>query len=81
MSNFETFTMTDKAKRDQVFKDLRANGTELEKQVVKFSGSRPVLQENGNPDYRLVFYRKPNRGKCQVRFLFESTWSVAYPRM
>lgn len=41
--NFEVITTTDKAKRDEMFTELRANGNRLEKQVVKFSSSEPVM--------------------------------------
>lgn len=80
MHNFETFITTDKAKRDQVFNDLRTDGNALEKQVVKFSGCRPILQDNGHPEFRIVTYRNSAHAKRQVRFMFESTFSVAYPR-
>lgn len=39
-NNYEVFTATDKAKRNQIYQDLKRNGNELERKVVKFSGSQ-----------------------------------------
>ena len=44
---FEVITTTDKAQRDAMFEDLRKNGNDLEKQVVKFSGAQ--LKDEGRP--------------------------------
>jgi hypothetical protein len=43
----EVITTTDKDARDRMFDDLRKNGNKLEKQVMKFSGVEPVLDECG----------------------------------
>jgi hypothetical protein len=77
--NTEVITTTDKAQRDRMFEDLRRNGNELERQVVKFSGNQSVLGEEGTQEGRFVFYDRRQR-KPQWRPLFQSTWSVAYPR-
>jgi hypothetical protein len=76
--NTTVVTTTNKAKRDAMFADLRANGNEFERQVVKFSGSQPVLGEAGTQEGRFIFYDK-KRLHPQWRPLFESTWSVSYP--
>lgn len=73
----EIITTTDKDTRDRMFEDLRTNGNELEKQVVKFSGVEPVLTDSGEPRGYFVSYRVT--GKNQWRPLYRSTWSVAYP--
>ena len=78
-------TTTDKAKRDDLFRQLRESKDPLEKQVVKFSGSQPKLNEFGEPDGHYISYislgkgGKVNVGKPQFRPDYESTWSVAYP--
>ena len=77
--NMEIITSTDKAARNRLFDDLRYNGNELEKQVVKFSSNEPVLGEAGTQEGHFVFYDKKQK-KPQWRPLFRSTWSVAYPR-
>jgi hypothetical protein len=76
--NTEVITTTDKAQRDRMFEDLRRNGNELERQVVKFSGNQPVLGPDGKQDGYWKLYE--GVGKPQFRPAFQSTWSVAYPR-
>lgn len=78
MHNMEVITTTDKAQRDRMFADLRQNGNELERQVVKFSSNEPVLGPDGEPDGYWKVYEKT--GFPQWRPAFVSTWSVAYPR-
>ena len=78
MNNTEIITTTDKAQRDRLFEDLRKNGNELERQVVKFSGNQPVLGPDGKQDGYWKLYE--GVGKPQFRPMFQSTWSVAYPR-
>lgn len=85
-NNFEIYTMTDKAQRDKMFAEHRVLGDEYEKQVVKFSGQRLVLGADGQPVYRQIVYTatgkggKLNFGKPQLRPVYESTWSVGYPK-
>jgi hypothetical protein len=69
----EVITTADKSRRDSLFADLRLNGNELERQVVKFSGNEPT---DAAP--RIVRYA-PN-AKPQYRPVYRSTWSVAYPQ-
>ena len=92
-NRFEVYTMTDKAKRDRMFEEFRNSTEPNERQVVKFSGVRPVMVTN-TADYEtghfidLVVYTEngtrtaigsdPEKLK-QLRFCFESTFSVAYP--
>ena len=75
---FEVITTTDKNKRDRMFQDLRQNGDELERQVVKFSSNEPILGELDTHDGRFVFYDIKKRHP-QWRPAYRSTWSVAYP--
>ena len=76
MNNTEIITTTDKAQRDRLFEDLRKNGNELERQVVKFSGNEfvgdEVVKNYAGKDHG------PEKGR--TRLVFQSTWSVAYPR-
>lgn len=46
--NFDVITTTDKDKRDEMFEDLKRNGNALERQVVKFSGVRPLVKFSGS---------------------------------
>jgi len=77
--SFEIITTTDKDKRDQLFQDLRQNGNELERQVVKFSSNESVgINDSNEYSARIVRYSK--NGRVQLRHIFRSIWSVAYPR-
>ena len=69
---FEVISTTDKAQRDATFQDLRKNGNELERQVVKFSGNQPL-----NEVPRTIRYSA--NGRPQSRPKFVSVWSLAYP--
>lgn len=77
----EVITTIDKDQRDRLFEDLRKNGNELERQVVKFSGVEPVLGLDGKQlhtekQYWVSGAKKP---AFQFRPTFRSNWSVAYP--
>jgi hypothetical protein len=76
--SMEVITMHDKDVRDRLFQDLRKNGNELERQVVKFSSNEPVMGEAEIQEGRFVFYDKRRR-RPQWRPLYRSTWSVGYP--
>jgi hypothetical protein len=77
MNNTEVMEFTDKVVRDGAFEDLRKNGDEFERQVVRFSGCERVYQD-GIQAGELVWYE---RGKIpQERPVYRSTWSLAYPR-
>jgi hypothetical protein len=82
MSNFEVITTVDKVQRDAMFEDFRENGNELELQVVKFSSNQPVLDENGEQAFIVSSggHRKGGLPQFKARRVFQSTWSVAYPR-
>lgn len=60
---YEVITTTDKAKRDEMFQDLKRNGNHMERQVVKFSG----VQE------------EPIELFGKLWKAYKSSWSVAYP--
>lgn len=95
MDNYDVITTTDKAKRDDIFRQMRESTDPLERASVKFSGNEIALAEDGLPMTTIVQYRisgsKPNRvvsfpkrkvllgPKEQVRMLYRSTWSVATP--
>lgn len=84
--NMEVITTTDKDVRNRLFEDLRMNGSELEKQVVKFSGVEPQFCSKGEPLNRVVQYSALGKGgitrygNAQFRQVYRSTWSVAYPK-
>jgi hypothetical protein len=72
MNNTELMEFTDKVVRDGAFEDLRKNGDELERQVVRFSG----CEETGEKKMVLV----GRAAKIGFRSVWRSTWSLAYPR-
>jgi hypothetical protein len=76
---FEIITTTDKAKRDQMFQDLKQNGNELERQVVKFSGVEPVMNPNDTSEQEHKLIRYSPKGRIQMRPIYRSNFSVAYP--
>jgi hypothetical protein len=85
---FEVVTTTDKDQRDRLFEDLRKNGNELERQAVKFSGVEPIMDTNSGKQIFDVRQYYPTLGKdrfkkfnpkVQIRPMWRSTWSVAYP--
>jgi hypothetical protein len=79
-NNFEVRTTTDKQKRDEIFEDYRKDGSPQERKAVKFSSNEPT------GEVRSINYTatgkggKLNRGGVQLRPVYRSTWSVAYPR-
>jgi hypothetical protein len=48
MHNTEVVTTTDKDARDRMYQDLRQNGNELERQVIKFSSCEEYFLDDGN---------------------------------
>jgi hypothetical protein len=76
--NMDVFTTVDKAKRDELYDELRQRGLPNERQAVKFSGCQPVLGPDGKQDGYWKMYN--GVGKPQWRPLWQSNWSVAYPR-
>lgn len=84
-NNFEIYTSVDKAKRDQLFAELRKNGDAYERQAVKFSGVQPVLGEDGLQLVDWVQYHAQVKGgqtaygNLQMRPRWQSNWSVAHP--
>ena len=78
--SMEIVTTTDKDQRDRLFEDLRKNGNELERQVVKFSSVEPILGPDGKQDGYWKHYRiTGHEGEAQFRPYWQSNWSVAYP--
>lgn len=79
-------TMTDKAKRDDIYEELRASTDPYERQAVKFSGVQAVMNESMTAQ-KVVTKRYQDTGKRgtvrlgreQERLVFQSNWSVAYP--
>lgn len=65
MNNYDTITTTDKAKRDEIFAQMRASDDPLERASVKFSGNEPVLDADGKQKSRKTAYPGPmKRGGC-----------------
>lgn len=62
-NNMQLYTMTDKAKRDELFEDLRKNGDKYERQAVKFSEVEPV----------------PGVFDSKGRQVWRSLWAIAHP--
>jgi hypothetical protein len=85
-NNYDVITTTDKAKRDDIFRQMRESTDPLERASVKFSGNQPILGEGGLPTSTIRQYTatgkggKINLGRPQYRGLFVSTYSVATPR-
>jgi hypothetical protein len=86
-NNYDTICTTDKAKRDDIFRQMRESTDPLERASVKFSGNERVA--GGPEDWPVSPYvrytasgkgGKINLGKPQRRPLFVSTYSVATPR-
>jgi len=61
--------MLDKDKRDAMYADLRKNGDELERQVVRFSSCEAILDDENLAEI-----------DDKYRVKYRQTWSVAYPR-
>jgi len=76
---YEVITTTDKDARDRMFEDLRLNGNPAERQAVRFSSYEPVLGELDYQEIELVWYEKAAPDQMQVRPVYRSTYSVAYP--
>ena len=83
---FVVLTMTDKAKRDAIYEQLRHSDDPLERQAIKFSGVQTVLNDTMTAP-KVVTARYKNTGKGgtvrlgreQERLVFQSNWSVAHP--
>jgi hypothetical protein len=78
--NYDVITTTDKAKRDEIFAQMRASDDPLERASVKFSGNEPTGELR---EVRYTATRKgggTNHGRIQIRPVYRSTWSVATPR-
>lgn len=61
--SFEVITTNDKAKRDEMFQDLKRNGNALERQVVKFSGSQQTEEGNWVSTWSLAYPRTDEKGE------------------
>jgi hypothetical protein len=72
VNNTEVMTFPDKDARNRVYEDLRRNGDDLERQVVKFSDCEPTGEK------RVVLQGRGAR--VGFRLVYRSTYSVAYPR-
>lgn len=69
-TNMEVMEFTDKVVRDGAFNDLRKNGDELERQVVRFSDCEKIGEKEVTMD----------DGTVESRSIYRSTWLLAYPR-
>jgi hypothetical protein len=72
--NMETITTADKDQRDRMYADLRQNGDEFERQVVKFSDCELIGE--------VKKYRRSGQldGPYEIRSVYRSVWGLAYPR-
>ena len=77
-NNYDVICTIDKAKRDDIFRQMRASTDPLERASVKFSGNEPILAESGLQGGDFIRYSK--NGRKQFRLAFVSNWSVATPR-
>jgi hypothetical protein len=57
MNNYDTITTTDKAKRDDIFRQMRESTDPLERASVKFSSNEIILGPDGLPETTIVMYR------------------------
>ena len=81
------YTTTDKAKRDELFHELRTRGRGVERQVVKFSGAELVKTETVPVRSAYRWIKNPTTGVYERRIItltkeistYRSTWSVAHP--
>jgi hypothetical protein len=86
IENFEIITTDDKAKRDDIYRQLRESTDPFERQAVKFSSARQILDQEGAPLFDSIRYvgtgkgGKITLGRSQSRPVCISTWSVGYPR-
>jgi len=81
MDNYDTITTDDKAKRDDIFRQLRTSSDPLERASVKYSGNRPVMSVLDPSEQQLTETEYSAKVKgVNIRPLYVSTWSVATPR-
>lgn len=84
--NYDVITTTNKAKRDDIFRQMRESTDPLERASVKFSGNEPVLDADGKQVVHQTAYLLKGKGghinvdSTQYRPQFVSNWSVATPR-
>jgi hypothetical protein len=88
-NNYDVITTTDKAKRDDIFRQMRESTDPLERASVKFSGNEPVINDLVDPPVQLYAEVKYSAhvkggnlqfGKSQQRPIWVSIYSVATPR-
>jgi hypothetical protein len=70
--NMEVITTADKDQRDRMYADLRQNGDEFERQVVKFSDCEPTGEK------KVILVGRAT--KMGFRLIYRSIWGLAYPR-
>lgn len=68
VNHFEIYTMTDKARRDEMYRVFRASDDPQERQAVKFSGIKQVFE-----------YELEGDGKKVLSSKWVTTYSVGYP--
>lgn len=79
--NFEVITTRSKEQRDAMFLNFRKSDDKLERQVVKFSGSEPVIGDDGKQEVETHTTHYDGKQLFKVnRLKFVSNWSIAYPR-
>jgi len=81
------YTTADKAKRDELWRELRTRGRGVERLAVRFSGVELVKEETVVTGTKYSWIKNPETGKwerllvnvCKVVRTYQSTWSVSHP--
>jgi hypothetical protein len=81
------YTSTDKAKRDELWRELRTRGRGVERLAVRFSGVELVKEETVVVGTKFVWTKNPETGKRERTLVnvtkvvptYQSTWSVSHP--
>jgi hypothetical protein len=87
MSEPVVYTSTDKAKRDELWRELRTRGRGTERQAVRFSGVELIKEETVVVGAKYVWIKNPQTGKRERTLVnvtktvptYQSTWSVSHP--
>jgi hypothetical protein len=81
------YTSTDKAKRDELWRELRTKGRGVERLAVRFSGVEFIKEETVVVGTKYVWIKTPQTSKRERALVnvtktvptYRSTWSVSHP--
>ncbi|HXQ38140.1 MAG TPA: hypothetical protein VN843_29315 [Anaerolineales bacterium] len=81
------YTTSDKAKRDELWRELRTRGRGVERLAVRFSGVELVKEETVVVRTGYSWIKNPETGKRERTLVnvtkavptYQSTWSVSHP--